>query len=256
MKKADYKIIAPFYDQGRSLSEQNLKLWLDLYTERSKNAGGVDCLDLGCGTGRFAIPMGRDLGFRVTGADSSKEMLAKAREKDKNGLVSWDWVEAHALKYHDNSFDVLLMSHLLHHVDNPTSVIEECKRVLKPLGVILIRHGAMEQIRDDVEHTFFPGVIEIDEQRTPTVALTESWLKMAGFVDIVSEEIVQQTYQSGFEHLEAACVKNTSVLNMISEEAFETGVERLTQYLKQNSNDPWLLFDRMTLTSGQKIPEG
>lgn len=110
----------------------------------------------------------------------------------------------------------------------------------------------MEQIRDDVEHTFFPECIDIDEQRTPTVALVESWLKSAGFVDRVSEEIVQQTYRSGFEHLEAARIRSTSVLNMISEEAFLTGVERLAQYAYQNSNDPWLLFDKMTLTSGRK----
>jgi ubiquinone/menaquinone biosynthesis C-methylase UbiE len=189
--------------------------------------------------------MGHDLGFRVTGADSSKEMLAKAREKDKKGLVTWDCVDAH-------SFDILLMSHLLHHVDNPASVIEECKRILKPSGVILIRYGAMEQIRDDVEHTLFPEVIEIDEQRTPTVDSVEGWLNSAGFVDIVSKEIVQQTYRSGFEHLEAARVRNTSVLNMISEGAFLLGVERLSQYIARNPEDPWLIFDSMTLTSGRK----
>ena len=252
MKKADYNKIAPLYDKGRSLSEQNLKIWLNLIAKRSNTTGNVQLLDLGCGTGRFAIPIGRDLGFRVTGADSSKEMLAKAREKDKGGLVTWDCVEAHALKYHDNSFDVLFMSHLLHHLDNPAAVIDECQRVLKPSGVILIRYGAMEQIRDDVEHSFFPEVIEIGEQRTPPVELVECWLKTAGFVDIFSDEIVQQTFRSGLKHLEAVRVRNTSVLNMISEEAFETGVERLAQYVRQNPKDRWLLFDRMTLTSGRK----
>lgn len=256
MKKADYHKIAPFYDKGRLLSEQNLKLWLNLFAERSKTARGVSLLDLGCGTGRFAIPLERDMGFGVTGADSSQEMLSKAREKDKEGLITWDFVDAHSLKYLDHSFNIILMSHLLHHVERPTIVIDECKRVLKPSGVILIRHGAMEQIRDDVEHIFFPEVIEIDEQRTPTVESVEGWLKTAGFVDIISEEIVQQTFESGREHLEAARVRNTSVLNMISEEAFETGVERLAQYVKQNPKDQWLLFDRMTLTSGQKLPEG
>jgi hypothetical protein len=80
----------------------------------------------------------------------------------------------------------------------------------------------------------------------------ESWLKSAGFVNIVSEEIIQQTYQSGLEHLEGACFRNTSALTMISEEAFLTGVERLSQYITRNPEDPWLLFDRMTLTSCRK----
>ena len=175
MLKADYSKIASFYDKGRTLSEQNMNMWIGHISSLSGLKHGDSILDLGCGTGRFAIPIGRDLGFRVTGADSSKEMLAKAREKDKGGLVTWDCVEAHALKYHDNSFDVLFMSHLLHHLDNPAAVIDECQRVLKPSGVILIRYGAMEQIRDDVEadvpgddgraqsHVLFPHQVTQDQ---------------------------------------------------------------------------------------------
>ncbi len=94
----------------------------------------------------------------------------------------------------------------------------------------------------------FPEVIEIDEQRTPTVDSVKGWLNSAGFVDIVSEEIVQQTYRSEVEHLEAARLRNTSVLNMISEVAFLLGVERLSQYITRNPEDPWLLFDSMDMT--------
>ena len=70
MKKADYSKIAEFYDKGRSLSEQNMELWLKLISEHSGATQGAEVLDLGCGTGRFAIPMAERLGFEVTGADS------------------------------------------------------------------------------------------------------------------------------------------------------------------------------------------
>ena len=78
MKKADYGRIASFYDKGRPIAEQNLDLWLGLIRKASQAGEGGQVLDLGCGTGRFAPPMAERLGFRVTGADSSKEMLAKA----------------------------------------------------------------------------------------------------------------------------------------------------------------------------------
>ena len=252
MRKADYSTIASFYDKGRSLSAQNMDLWLGLISKFSKAPEGASALDLGCGTGRFALPMVSRLGFRVTGADSSKEMLVKAKEKDTAGLVKWEYQDAQYLTYPNRSFDIVFMSHLLHHVDSPSKVIRECERILNASGVILVRYGAMEQIRDDVEHTFFPETLAIDEARTPTVRIVEKWLSDAGFSGIISEEIVQQTYDTGAAHLNAARVRNTSVLSMISQKAFEEGVHDLAKYVGNNPNDLWLLFDRLTLTVGYR----
>ena len=97
MRKADYSSIASYYDKGRSLSEQNIDLWLGLVVKFSRMSEGARVLDLGCGTGRFSIPMVIRLCFRVTGADFSEEMLEKAREKDTNGLVKWDREDAQQL---------------------------------------------------------------------------------------------------------------------------------------------------------------
>ena len=252
MKKADYSKIAEFYDKGRSLSEQNLEMWLRLISEHSGATQGARVLDLGCGTGRFAIPMAERLGFDVTGADSSEEMLQRARAKDTRARVTWERQDATGLTYVAASFDVVFMSHLLHHVDNPDDVIRECCRVLRPRGALLVRYGAMEQIRDDVEHRLFPEVAETDEARTPSVENTERWLHVAGFVDVKSQEVVQQTYRSGEEHLRATRARSTSVLTMISQEAFETGLARLEEHARREPDDPWLLFDRMTLTVGRR----
>jgi ubiquinone/menaquinone biosynthesis C-methylase UbiE len=250
MRKADYEKIAGFYDKGRTLSEQNIDLWLGLISRYSGAQEGSRVLDLGCGTGRFALPMANRLHFRVFGVDSSREMLARAREKDSEGVVAWDCQDAQDLTYQDASFDVIFMSHLLHHVDSPTRVISECKRVLCNSGVVLIRYGAIEQIRNDVEHTFFPGVLAIDESRTPSIESVEKWLSEAGFSGIKTEEVIQKSFESSTAHLQADMVKNTSVLTMIPPEAFEQGIQKLSKYIKKNTNDPWLLFDRMALTAG------
>jgi len=252
MTKADYSKIASSYDKGRSLSEQNMATWLNLIAKLSGASKGTRVLDLGCGTGRFSLPIANRLGFEVTGVDSSAEMLAKAQQKDSNSDVDWMLEDASALTFSDGSFDVVFMSHLLHHVDSPLTVLKECHRVLVPSGVILIRYGAMDQVRNDVEHTFFPQVTEIDEPRTPTLELTERWLLDAGFANIFSEEVVQQTYGTASAHLDAARVKSTSVLNMISAESFEVGIQRLAEYVEKNPDDKWLLFDKMMMTVGYK----
>ncbi len=252
MIKADYSKIASFYDNGRSLSEQNTIIWLNLISRLSGASENDKVLDLGCGTGRFSLPMVNSLRFDVTGVDSSIEMLKKAKEKDFNSAVNWLVADASVLVFQSGTFNVVFMSHLLHHVDNPLVVLKECNRVLACPGVVLIRYGALEQIRHDVEHTLFPEVIDIDEGRTPSVELTEKWLIDAGFEDISSKEIIQQTYQDGLSHLNAARVKSTSVLSMISEESFQTGIRRLSEYVNIHSKDEWLMFDKMTLTVGYK----
>jgi 2-polyprenyl-3-methyl-5-hydroxy-6-metoxy-1,4-benzoquinol methylase len=252
MKKADYSKIAFFYDRGRTLSEQNMELWLGAIARISGARKGSRLLDLGCGTGRFAIPMAANFGYRVTGADSSAEMLEKAREKDSRKAVEWDLQDAQNLSYPDKSFDIVFMSHLLHHCDEPFRVIRECRRVLTKSGALIIRYAGIEQIRDDVEHTFFPETLPIDEARIFSVEKVEKELKEAGFINIISEEFTQQTYLTAEAHLEAMLVKSTSVLTMIPEEAFERGVARLKKYIEEKPDDPWLLYDRMTLAAGFK----
>jgi ubiquinone/menaquinone biosynthesis C-methylase UbiE len=252
MRKADYSRIASFYDKGRPISEQNMDLWLELIVKSSRMSEGARVLDLGCGTGRFSIPMATRLHFRVTGADSSSEMLEKAREKDTSRLVQWDREDAQQLVYPDESFDIVFMSHLMHHVDDPYQVLSECQRVLVSPGVVLIRYGAIEQIRDDVEHTFFPEVLTVDEARTPTVKTVEKWLVEAGFQAIISQEIVQKTFDTNTAHLDMVEARGTSILSMISPEAFEKGISSLKKYIENNPNDPWLLYDKMTLTAGYK----
>ena len=71
-------------------------------------------------------------------------------------------------------------------------------------------------------------------------------------MDICSEEVVQQTWECAEDRLKAKALKNTSVLTMISEQSFQTGIKRLTDYIKKHPDDPWLLHDKLTITTGIK----
>lgn len=252
MEKADYGRIAEFYDVGRGLSEENRDFWLALIRKMGLVQAGARVLDLGCGTGRFALPMARSLGIQVIGADSSFEMLAKAVKYDTGSEVSWHRQDASCMGYRDASFDFVWMSHLLHHVDSPQTVVAECWRVVRDSGALLVRYGAIEQIRSDVEHVLFPEVLAIDQARTPSVQDVEGWLDAAGFTEVTSEEIVQQTYSDAASRLSAAKARSTSALSLISPAAFHAGVQRLGRYVQAEPGDPWLLVDRMTLTVGYK----
>ena len=59
----------------------------------------------------------------------------------------------------------------------------------------------------------------------------EKCLQEAGFDCIASEEVIQRTYETGYTHLGAAINKSTSVLTMISQDAFNYGLQKLREYL-------------------------
>lgn len=249
---ADYSIISITYDDARDLSNQNIELWINLLSNQVGSRKTVDFLDLGCGTGRFSIPIADKLGFSVTGVDNSKEMLLKAKEKSGKLQIKWDLENAGSLSYADKSFDVVFISHLLHHVENPRKVLEECYRVLRTGGLVINRYGAMENIMDDPEHQFFPETIEIDKTRTPSVEQVENWLRKAGFTNISSKCIIQQTYKTGKERLEKMRLKATSVLTLISKESFNLGLNHLEQYVADHPDHEWILTDKLTMTTGIK----
>jgi ubiquinone/menaquinone biosynthesis C-methylase UbiE len=68
---------APFYDweNARTLGRRDVPFWRTLAIQ----AGGP-VLELGCGTGRIALPLGR-AGAMVVGVDRSTAMLARARQR-------------------------------------------------------------------------------------------------------------------------------------------------------------------------------
>lgn len=252
MKKADYDQIANMYDYSRHLSRKSLEHVLKFIAEKIDFHRGIEFLDLGCGTGRFSIPIAVRLGYSVTASDRSKEMLSKGIEKDEDSLVNWISIDASSLPYCECAFDVIFMFHLLHHVDKPLNVVKECYRVIKPNGKIINRYGPIEDIRDDPEHTFFPGALEIDETRTPTVKQVEDWFRAVGFRNILSSTLIQQSNTSAEERLERVKSKYTSVLTLIDKSAFEKGLKDLQGYASRNPSDPWLLTDRITFTTGKK----
>jgi ubiquinone/menaquinone biosynthesis C-methylase UbiE len=75
---------APFYDweNARTLGKRDVPFWRNLALQ----AGG-QVLELGCGTGRVSLPLGR-AGVRLVGIDRSERMLARARVRTKRARLS------------------------------------------------------------------------------------------------------------------------------------------------------------------------
>ena len=98
-------------------------------------------LDAGGGTGRWAIPIARQ-GCNVVLVDATREMLKVALEKvRKEGLqnkIAIERGDITKLSHADQSFDLIFCEQALFLFENPTSLLNEMKRVLKKGARLII----------------------------------------------------------------------------------------------------------------------
>jgi demethylmenaquinone methyltransferase/2-methoxy-6-polyprenyl-1,4-benzoquinol methylase len=96
-------------------------------------------LDLCCGTGDLAIAFAKN-GCQTTGADFTYEMLARGPDKANKKKVTVDWVQADAqqLPFDEDSFNVVSIAFGIRNVENVDLAIQECHRVLKEGGRLVI----------------------------------------------------------------------------------------------------------------------
>ena len=95
-------------------------------------------LDVGCGTGRFAVAMAPLVGH-VTGVDLTPAMLDQARELQENAGVSnveWRQADVTALPFADRAFTLVTCRSMLHHTTSPRAVLAEMSRVCAAGGRI------------------------------------------------------------------------------------------------------------------------
>ena len=95
---------------------------------------GMTILELGCGTGSFTGELARS-GADVTAIDVSPELLEIARANWSAPNVRYEIQNAYALTYSDATFDSIVGSSVLHHLEIEEA-LREIYRVLKPGGTI------------------------------------------------------------------------------------------------------------------------
>ncbi|MBW4419563.1 MAG: class I SAM-dependent methyltransferase [Myxacorys californica WJT36-NPBG1] len=96
---------------------------------------GKYLLDLGCGAGENSVYFAQ-LGARCVATDYSPGMVEVATKlAARNGVhVEGKVINAMAIDFPDNTFDIIYASNLLHHIPHPKVTLREMHRVLKPGG--------------------------------------------------------------------------------------------------------------------------
>ena len=112
--------------------------WLYEIERFLPEGGSLDILDVGTGTGFFAVLLAQQ-GHRVEGIDLTPAMLEEARTlaKQRNLDITFREMDAQNLAYPDDTFDVVISRNLTWTLPDPERAYASWFRVLKPGGVLL-----------------------------------------------------------------------------------------------------------------------
>jgi 2-polyprenyl-3-methyl-5-hydroxy-6-metoxy-1,4-benzoquinol methylase len=94
--------------------------------------GGI-LLEIGCGSGSGIQSMQR-IGWSVTGLDFDEGAVSTARNKGLDVRLG----QLSAQAFADESFDAIVMSHVIEHVPSPGELLGECRRILKKEGTLVV----------------------------------------------------------------------------------------------------------------------
>lgn len=121
---------------GNHITREALTMMCTRYAYAADLCEGKDVLEVACGAGQ-------GLGYlakrarRVVGGDYTEQLLQTARHhyRDKIPLMRLD---AHVLPFRDRCFDVVILYEAIYYLPYPGRFLEECRRVLRDGGVLLI----------------------------------------------------------------------------------------------------------------------
>ena len=119
-------------------AEEDFDWWMltynNIYQLLEKHTKGRKLLDIGSGPG-FFLKCGQDKGWEVLGFEPSKQAYQYSREMGLK-VVNAPFNEDQAKKF--GKFDVVNLSFVLEHLPNPTKILKNIKKILRPGGLICI----------------------------------------------------------------------------------------------------------------------
>jgi SAM-dependent methyltransferase len=221
----DFAPMAARYDELRPAWRELAELTL------AELEGARRLLDVGCGTGRFAVLAAERLGARVWGVDPSAEMLARARARAGARESGWRQASAEQLPFKDGWFDAVHAHLVLHLVDSVPRAVAEMLRVLGGDGRIAIVSFRPEHFDRFHLAPYFPSLTEIDRARFPTPAEIAAQLRAGGLEQVRESSVHQQLELAPEAVLERVRGRYISTLYLLDDDEYQAGLARLERDL-------------------------
>ena len=128
--------IAGVYDVMNSVMTVGMhQRWRERAVELARVGPGSRALDVATGTGDLAVAL-RAARAEVVGCDFSEEMLERARSKEPS--AHFEWADALALPYEDDSFDAATVGFGARNFSDLGKGLREMVRVVRPGGRVVV----------------------------------------------------------------------------------------------------------------------
>lgn len=219
----DYSRLAQDYDQVRGNADLDRDFWFAGLVETGRIHAGERILDLGAGTGRFAV-LASQLGPTVA-FDLSLDMISKARGKGLFTIVRGD---AHALPFRRDSFDVAFAVMVVHQLRDLSLALRELARVSHR---VVLATADMARRAPDILDEAFPSLMVIDRARFPRIEAIAAALPAAGFPHVWVDHRPYVRAGTVAEQLDRVRRKYISTLDLLPSGEFERGLAFLESEL-------------------------
>lgn len=136
-------------------------------------------LEVGFGSGAMLHEMARR-GWQVSGVEFDRQAVDNATAQG----LSVRHGSLQEQKFRENSFDVIVMSHVIEHVPDPKALIAECSRILAPGGRLIL---VTPNIAGTMHREFGKNWLHLDPPRHLNLFTPASFRRLvaqAGFVDV------------------------------------------------------------------------
>lgn len=142
-------------------------------------------LEIGCSGGPLLLQL-RQAGYtHLTGIDVSSRAIATAQQR---GLADVHVMDGTRLEFADNSFDLVIASDVLEHIEDEATALREWHRVLRPGGQLLVfvpAHAFLWSQHDVVNHHYrrysAAGLRHVLQQQQFVVQRAGFWNNMLFF---------------------------------------------------------------------------
>lgn len=226
MSDPHFDTVARDYDRLRTGGAQ----WRQLADQTLTALGSPRrLLDVGCGTGRFAVYASEQLGARVWAVDPSAQMLDQARARAGGERVGWRQASIERLPFKDGWFDAAHMHLVLHLLADRRAAIAQLARVTAAGARLAIVSFHLDHFETFYLNQYFPSIPAIDLARFPDPQAVAGELNAGGFAGATIERISMPVSSHGPDIVERVRGRYISTLALVPDDEYRDGLARLEQ---------------------------